>query len=338
MSKTTWMVRSGDRGYMVQSFLNEGIVAIGWAQLDDITAFKTKSDLLSAVAKLLPLESPGNHQSSASQLFRFVKEPKIGDGVVTFDADSRTYHLGEICSDYLFDKQLFPDFPNRRTVKWIKAISRDELSVPTKNSLGSTLTLFKLPEAASRELWSLRSGNIQTDVLIPIEKVGVEAEKQAIKQAFSDLHEQSLSLIEDGVAALAWDEMQDLVAGMLRALGYKTTVSLKGKDRGKDITASPDGLGLQEPRIFVEVKHRSGAMGSQEVRAFVGGRRQGDRCLYVSTGGFSNEARYEADRSTIPVTLLNLREFVSVLLDNYEKLDLESKELLPLRRLYWPLT
>lgn len=267
-----------------------------------------------------------------------MKEPKIGDGVVTFDADSRTYHLGEISGDYQFDKQLFPDFPNRRTVKWIKAISRDELSVPTKNSLGSTLTLFKLPEVASKELWSLQTWPAQAEVLIPVEKVGFEEEKLAIKQAFSDLHEQSLSLIEDGIAALAWDEMQDLVAGMLRSLGYKTTISQKGKDRGKDITASPDGLGLQEPRIFVEVKHRSGAMGSQEVRAFVGGRRQGDRCLYVSTGGFSNEARYEADRSTIPVTLLNLREFVSVLLDNYENLDLESKELLPLRRLYWPLT
>ena len=200
MSKTTWMVRSGDRGYMVQSFLTEGLVAIGWPQVGDITAFKTKSDLLVAVTKHLPLESAGNHQSSASQLFRFAKEPKIGDGVVTFDSDSRTYHLGEICSEYRFDKQVFPDFPNRRTVKWIRAISRDELSVPTKNSLGSTLTLFKLPEVASRELWSIQTRSAETEAFIPIEKVGTEVEKQAIKQAFSDLHEQSLSLIEDGIA------------------------------------------------------------------------------------------------------------------------------------------
>ncbi len=39
-------------------------------------------------------------------------------------------------------------------------------------------------------------------------------------------------------------------------MGYKTTVSEVGPDRGKDIAASPDGLMLTEPRIIVEVKAR----------------------------------------------------------------------------------
>ncbi len=38
-------------------------------------------------------------------------------------------------------------------------------------------------------------------------------------------------------------------------------------------------------------------MGSKEIRAFLGGRKQGDKCLYVSTGGFSKDAHYEADRA-----------------------------------------
>jgi len=69
-------------------------------------------------------------------------------------------------------------------------------------------------------------------------------------------------------------EELDLVAGVLRAMGYRTTVSAPGADRGVDIFASPDGLGLQEPRIFVEVKHRNettmGAekAGSQAIDAF----------------------------------------------------------------------
>lgn len=337
MSKTTWMVRSGDRGYMLQSFIDANVVAIGWSQLGDIRKFTSKSELLAAVAKALPLQSAGNHQSSASQLYRFVREPKVDDGVVTFDSDNRTYHLGVICSDYQFDETLFADFPNQRAVKWSKTLSRDSLSVSTRNSLGSTLTLFKLPEPAANELWSAAPSPSQSTGFDDAPAANLVAEKLEIRQVFSDLHEQSLSLIEDGVNALAWDELQELVAGLLRALGYKTTVSPKGRDRGKDITASPDGLGLQEPRIFVEVKHRSGTMGAAEVRAFIGGRRQGDRCLYVSSGGFSNEARFEAERSSIPVTLLNLREFVTVLLDNYDQLDLPSKELLPLRRLFWPL-
>jgi restriction system protein len=335
MAKTTWMVRSGDRGYMAPAFVERGIVAIGWSEVGDVRQYQSKLDIVSAVEKAYPLESSGNHLSSAGQLLRFLKELKIGDGVITINSDTRIYHLGEITSDYSFNNQTFIDYPNQRGVKWIKEISRDSLSVETKNSLGSTLTLFKLPETASLELWSS-----SVDLPIKIESnelANSEPEKLVIQQAFSDLHEKSLSLIEDGITALAWDEVQELVAGLLRALGYKTTVSPKGKDRGKDIFASPDGLGLQDPRIFVEVKHRSGAMGAPEVRTFLGGRRSGDRCLYVSTGGFTQEARYEAERHPIPVTLLNIRELAIFIVDNYENLDFPSKELLPLRRLYWPL-
>jgi restriction system protein len=132
--------------------------------------------------------------------------------------------------------------------------------------------------------------------------------------------------------------MQDLFAGILRAMGYRTTVSPPGADRGVDIIASPDGLMLQEPRIFVEVKHRPGtAMGSKEVRSFLGGRKPGDRCLYVSTGGFSKDAHYEADRATVPLTLINLEALRKLLVDYYDRLDPEARSLVPLRKFYWPV-
>jgi restriction system protein len=120
-------------------------------------------------------------------------------------------------------------------------------------------------------------------------------------------------------------------------MGYKTRVSPRGPDRGVDIFASPDGLGLQEPRIFVEVKHRQQTMGAQELRSFLGGRKEGDRCLYVSTGGFTKDARYEADRSNIPLTLVDLPLLRDLVLDHYERLDETSRRLVPLTRIYWPI-
>ena len=100
--------------------------------------------------------------------------------------------------------------------------------------------------------------------------------------------------------------MQELVAGLLRAMGYKTRISPAGPDKGKDIVASPDGFGFESPRIVVEVKHRSSAMGSAEIRSFLGGRHKDDKGLYVSTGGFSKDAYYEAERANIPLTLMSL--------------------------------
>lgn len=143
--------------------------------------------------------------------------------------------------------------------------------------------------------------------------------------------------IKDKVLQLNWQQMQELVAGVLRAMGYKTKVSAKGPDRGRDIVASPDGLGFEEPRIFVEVKHRGGAMGAPEIRSFVGGLRGKDRGLYVSTGGFSKEANYEAERAAIPITLADADFLVDLIVQYYDQFDTDSKALVPLRKIYWPL-
>ncbi len=138
------------------------------------------------------------------------------------------------------------------------------------------------------------------------------------------------------MSALDWSEMQDLVAGILRAMSYKTQVSPAGPDRGKDIIASPDGFGFENPRIVVEVKHRSGQMGSQAIRSFLGGRHKDDRGLYVSTGGFSKDAFYEADRAAVPLTLWTLDNLVRALVEHYDATDAETKRLMPLKRMYWP--
>lgn len=88
---------------------------------------------------------------------------------------------------------------------------------------------------------------------------------------------------------------------------------------------------------MVEVKHRSAAMGSQEIRSFLGGRHTNDKGLYVSTGGFSKDARYEAERAPIPLTLMDLDDLVNALLEHYEKMDVDMQRLIPLRKIYWPV-
>jgi len=78
-------------------------------------------------------------------------------------------------------------------------------------------------------------------------------------------------------------------------------------------------------------------MGSQQIRSFLGGRHQDDKGLYVSTGGFTKDAHYEAERANIPVKLMNLPELVNALLENYEKLDIETQRLIPLKKTYLPV-
>lgn len=217
-----------------------------------------------------------------------------------------------------------------RKVAWDGDVERDLLSQDARNSLGAIATLFLVPDFAAAEL----EGLLVTGGTAPAPAPATERDpKDALKELQLKAHE----FIKDRINALSWDEMQDLVAGILRAMGYKTRVSAPGPDRGKDIVASPDGFGFESPRIVVEVKHRKGQqMGPNEIRSFLGGRHKDDKGLYVSTGGFTKEARYEAERSQIPLTLMDLDDLTRAVTDYYPELDSEARALIPLVKIYWP--
>lgn len=265
--------------------------------------------------------------------FSDYREMNIGDTVITYDSPSRIYHVGVVEGKAVHDPSLPEYITNFRKVKWQHVVDRDKLTLPARNSLGSTLTLFKPSEEAAEEIEQL----IKHPDSVGIQEQAPIAETEA-EDPFANALENSRELIKDKLMKLSWQDMQALVAGILRAMGYKTTVSPDGSDRGKDIIASPDGLGLEQPRIFVEVKHRKNQqMGAPEVRTFIGGRHhQNDRCLYVSTGGFSTEGRYEAERSGVPLTLIDSDQLVELLVEYYESTDAETRTLVPLRKTYWP--
>ena len=334
-----WVVRAGRGGDMVDEFLSHGVVAFGGDKLGPLGRDVSKEHLLKLYAEHYGSASEGSRLAWASQLLRLVSEVKTGDEVATYDRERRRYVLGRVTSDYEWLPNGVSGMPHVRRVAWAQEAPRDVLGTSTRSSLGAIQTLFRLPAEAADDL----RRNAQP--LGTIEERGTAAiprPPQEDAEAIASIREETLAkadeFIEDAMDSLDWKEMQELVAGILRAMGYRTIVSEPGPDRGVDIFASPDGLGLQEPRIFVEVKHRSQVIGAREVRAFLGGRKRGDRCLYVSTGGFTKDAHYEADRADVPIALVTMPRLRALLLEHYENLDPETRALVPLRRLYWPVT
>ena len=66
-------------------------------------------------------------------------------------------------------------------------------------------------------------------------------------------------------------EFQELVAALLRGMGYYTPfVAPKGKDGRVDVIAYRDPLGTVSPRIKVQIKHRESSATVQEVRQLMG--------------------------------------------------------------------
>jgi restriction system protein len=330
-----WMVR-GDRGEMYDLFREQSQVAIGWPQLSDIKPGTPRAQVIATYAKREPQRKRGNIVAGASQVWRFLNEVAERDEVITYEPSQRKYSVGRVTGKAVA-KKLGEEMPAMftRAVQWEHEFERDLLSVATKNSLGSTLTLFRIPDSAAAEVRLAMAGKRQST------SAGEETEDDEQASTPEELFEESAArateFIKDRISKLDWEEMQELVAGILRAMGYKTRVAKPGPDRGADIYASPDGLGFESPRIVVEVKHRGGQMGSKEIRSFLGGRRhKEDRGLYVSTGGFSKDARYEADRADIPMMLWELNDVVENLTAYYDQLDSDTRHLVPLRRVYWP--
>lgn len=324
------MVRAGEGGHLIEEFA-KGIVTIGWDEMAAPIDAKSQADLRAQLARVYPSSKPGAHQNAASVLWRFAKVLNIGDTVITSDPARREYLIGEVTSDYRYEPKR-KHHCHVREVKWHHRVSRDVLHVATRNSLGSTLTLFQIPEDALADLLAAAGGK-----KTPEAPGGLADKRAELEQSNQDAAQEAIELVQDKILELDDKEMQELAAAVLRAMGYRTRVSPQGPDRGVDVLASPDGLGLQEPRIKVEVKHRPGStMGSQEVRSFLGSLRAGDKGLYVSTGGFTREAKYEAERSNIPVTLIDLSDLAQLVTDHYESFDPKGRSLIPLVRIYRP--
>jgi len=98
--------------------------------------------------------------------------------------------------------------------------------------------------------------------------------------------------------------------------------------------AHPDALGFGRPRIKVQVKHRKGTVTGPEMRGFRGALG-GDNGLYVSTGGFTEDAKRAAEEPPT-ITLLDRDAFLGLLVEHYEAMEPEFKAKVPLRKIWVP--
>ena len=309
-----WMVRAGEKGYLMGEFERGGFIAIGWHELGDLSSISSKDELKEHYERTYPNENPNKVGSAVGVIYKFRYELEVGNKVITYNHQTREYMIGTIEGDYYYRTDEIEDeidYVHFRRVDWRDdKVNRDDLSLPSRYSLGSGQTVFSVNEEVSTELLSLSDNN--GDIEPPPPDDG---------PIIPDTHE----LIKDKILTLSDEEMEQLAAVILRAMGYRTRVTPRGPDGGVDVLASPDGLGLEEPRIKVEVKHRSATVGAPEIRSFLGGLREGDSALYISTGGFTRDASAEAAHSNFPLTLLGLDDVATLTVEHYENFDDEGQ-------------
>ncbi len=332
-----WMVRAGSGGYLLDEFLQKNIIAIGWNDLGKLPKEMTYDQLKKKFRAVYPDDSYGRVNQSVGQIWKFVKDFKEGDKIITYDSGTREYYLGEITSGYEFSN--IHEYHHYRQVVWqSEPAPRDVLPTAIKNTLGSTLTIFELSNDVWLQILKYNKNKISDTEEKEIEDTIQKSERSELDRIKNDIVGQSWEFIKDIIANLSPENVEQLVAGLLRSLGYKTRFTSKGADLGTDIIASSDELALDGPQIKVQVKKRTkDKVGVEDVRNFIGSLRGHHKGIFVTTSGFTKEAKYEAERANFAITLIDSDWLVELIVSNYETLDPEIKALIPLKRIYWPV-
>ena len=161
---------------------------------------------------------------------------------------------------------------------------------------------------------------------------------KSVKVNIERLEEQSIEGITTYINSLNPYEFQDLVAALLRAMGYFTTyIAAKGKDGGIDIIAYQDPLGSKPPRIKVQVKHKpDSAIPVRDIRSLAGVlSKNGDVGLFVTSGMYTRDSEVEARGSHTHIELIDITRFISLWVEFYSKMPDEDKNRLPIHPIYF---
>lgn len=168
----------------------------------------------------------------------------MGDYVVFPSKSDRMINIGIVDGEYIYAPSS-GEFVQQRAVKWLKRLPRTVFSQGALYEVGSAMSLFAIKNYASEYL-SAVDNDFKLDTSISDEDESIAATADDIIESTRDFILKELSKNLKGY------DLEDFVADLLRAMGYRTIVSPHGGDSGIDITAYKDEL---PPRILVQVKN-----------------------------------------------------------------------------------
>ncbi len=324
-----WGIHAGRTGDAEKLFLDHGLIALGWPKLGDLGSLTPDREAFKkAVEKAYPEKKPGAIPNNAGQLYRFVHEIKQDDLVVYPAKSTHQIHIGRVTGGYTFDPKDEAAYPNRRKVKWLKAVPRMQFTQGALYEIGSAMSLFQVKNF-SEEFRAAVSGKAGPPVTVDADAT-VAAVAGEIEVSTRDFVLKRLS--QD----LKGHPFAEFVGHLLECMGYNVRVSPAGVDGGIDIVAHRDRLGFEPPIIKVQVKSSDSPIGAPEVQQLFGLVGEREFGLFVALGGFKNPAR-EFAKSRSNLRLINGDEVVQLLLEHYENFDPRYKGLIPLRRVYVPV-
>jgi len=326
-----WVVRAGRHGEQQETALSKGLVCHAWNDLPDYSGY-TKEQLKALYEKTYPEQNERQVISGMSQVWRFAHGIRKGDLVALPLKTESAVEFGRVTGDYQYEK-VAANVMHIRKVEWMKRVLRSALPSDILASINIPSTVFRVERNdAENRVKTLLGIQDVGPVAPPSEEETDESEdvNVDVEQAARD---DILKFIQDRFKG---HDLARLVNAVLRAQGYKTSMSPPGPDGGVDILAGLGLLGFDKPRLCVQVKSGNSPEGQKTFNELCGvvskfGAEQG---LLVSWSGFTNSVKKDAKKDFFKIRLWDQGDVLDAILESYEKLDDQIKGELPLRKIW----
>ena len=323
-----WGIHAATNSEADEVFLENKCVALAWPLVGDLSKVPASREQFKQLfAAKYPATKAGAIPVYGGVLYRFVHEMQVNDLVAYPEKATKTIHLGKVTGSYAWASGP-TQYPHRRTVEWIREVSRTQFSQGALYEIGAFVRLFQIKNYADEFIAAFEGNRPEPAV----------TEDESVAEVAEDIEETTRDFLLKKLAKeLKGHPFAHFVAHLLNAMGYRTRVSPEGPDGGVDIIAHRDELGFEPPIIKVQVKSTEGKTGEPEVSALYGKVGGGERehGLLVTLGTFTSQAMSFA-RSKSNLRLIDGDELINLILAHYEQFDSRYKGLLPLKRVYIP--
>lgn len=286
----------------------------------------------------MPNASAGLVANHAGQLWA-LRNIQPGDIVILPLKSKKAIAIGVCTRGYEYR----PDAPLKHTVSvdWRRDdVPRSAIKDDLLFTLGAIMTIFRASRnnAAERFKAVLETGADPGSF-------GSAAKPRPVAPADDELEfvdpvaPPTLEAIRDRIRSFVSENFKghrftQLVAEVLAAHGFNCEVSPPGPDQGVDILAGSGPLGLDSPKLIVEVKSEAGQIVAPVVRGLHGAiaSHGSDQGLLVAWGGITKDARREMRTDRFKIRVWDADEFLDQLFSVYEQLSEDTRRAIPLQK------
>ncbi len=336
-----WLCRAGKNGEREDYGLEQGLTGGGFPDVPDLSHADSREEVDKVVRRQYLSRQEKKIPSHVGQLHALRNRMLVGDLAVLPRKHEPKIAIGRITGGYEYRSDNDdPALRHFRPVDWLKTdVPRTAIKQDLLYTLGGSLTIFEV----TRNDGAWRVAQVSATGRDPGARTELDAAFET-RDAADDADAAPIDLkrlARDQIVARLSEEfaghaLAELVGDVLWAGGLRVLVAPPGPDGGVDVFAGSGPLGLDSPRLVVQVKSGHGPVDVKVIRELQGvaNRHSADQVLLVAWGGLTTAAERELRDQFFKARVWDADELLDAVLDAYEKLPDETRSRLPLRRIW----